>query len=151
MVMYMSNSDNVSVERLTNASVSAVDDLVVLGRELHQDERSTTLSELEAIVHDKNIILMVVRDTDRIIGMATLYVIQKIGRRNGLLEDVIVSAQYRGQGLGERLMRVIIDMAKENSVGSITLTSRSIRVAAHKLYEKLGFKKRETDVFKLVL
>ena len=139
----------IEIVQLKDATQKAVDELVVLGRELHSDERTMTLAALEELVHDDTAILMVVKDDDRIIGMATLYSILKIGKHNSLVEDVIVDSRYRGQGLGEKLVRTLIDAGKARGITSVTLTSRPERVAAHKLYEKIGFVMKETDVFKL--
>ncbi len=141
----------IEIDRLTEATQSAADDLSALASELHGDERRMPADALAHMLEDTDTILIVARDGERIIGMATLYVIQKIARRNGILEDVVVSEVYRGQGIGERLVRGIIDVAPDVGVQSITLSSRPVRIAAHKLYEKLGFKKRETDVFRLAL
>jgi ribosomal protein S18 acetylase RimI-like enzyme len=141
----------IQVGQLKKATPNAVEELIALGRDLHSDERTMSLADLEEILRDDSAICMVVQDDGRIIGMATLYIIPKIGSKNGLLEDVIVSSEYRGQGLGEKLVRSLLEVAKTRHVKSISLTSRPVRVAAHKLYEKLGFKKKETDVFKLFL
>jgi ribosomal protein S18 acetylase RimI-like enzyme len=141
----------IKIEQLKMATPVAVEELIVLGRELHSDERKMSREELEEILRDDSAILMTVQDDGHIIGMASLYVIPKIGSRNALLEDVIVSTKYRGQGLGEKLVQALIDIAKVRRVKSISLTSRPVRIAAHKLYEKLGFKIKETDVFKLSL
>jgi ribosomal protein S18 acetylase RimI-like enzyme len=141
----------ISVEPLKEATEAAAHELAQLGSMLHDDTRTMTVQQLQNIVADKNIVLMVVKDDGRVVGMGTLYLIPKIGKTNAYLEDVIVSDQYRGQGLGEKLTRAIIESAREREVGSISLTSSPSRVAAHKLYEKVGFKIKETNVFKLSL
>jgi ribosomal protein S18 acetylase RimI-like enzyme len=105
--------------------------------------------ELKDLILDADVDLFVARDDERIVGMGALYFIRKIGKCNAYIEDVIVDEAYRGQGLGEKLVRALIETAKQKGVRSITLTSRSERVAAHKLYEKLGFKTKETNVFQL--
>jgi phosphinothricin acetyltransferase len=110
-----------------------------------------TLAELDAMLRDDTTRVVVVRDAERIVGMATLYIIPKIGKKNGLLEDVIVSADYRGQGLGERLVRTVLEMAKSLGLVSITLTSNPVRVAAHRLYQKVGFVIKDSDVMRIML
>ena len=151
MVMQMGNADNIRIERLTESSDRAAQDLTVLGSQLHTEPCVYTTTELEALLAERNIIMMVARDGERIVGMATLYVIQKVGESISYIEDVVVSEEYRGQGIGERLMRALIGAAQDRDIHYIELTSRPSRIAAHKLYEKLGFKKYETDVFKLEL
>lgn len=139
------------IERLTEATAAAASELAALGSKLHEDLRSLSEKELSSITADPNIILMVVKDGERVIGMATLYVLPKVGKKNGLIEDVIVDESYRGQGLGEKLVRALLEEGKKANVRSVSLTSRSHRVAAHKLYTKLGFTIQETNVFKLSL
>jgi len=139
------------ITQLKTATQSALDELLALGRELHADNRTMNLSSLEELLADESAIMMVVKDGERIVGMATLYIIPKIGKKNGLLEDVIISAEYRGQGLGERLVREVLTIAKAQGLASITLTSNPVRVAAHKLYEKVGFVKKDSEVLRISL
>lgn len=141
----------ITISQLTEATPTSVEELEVLGRALHEDERTFSAEQLDEILHNNTAIMMVAKDGEKIIGMATLYVIPKVGSRNGLLEDVVVDAAYRGQGLGEKLVSSVIETGRERKLKSIFLTSRAVRVAAHKLYEKLGFEIKETDVFKLSL
>ena len=141
----------ITIERLVEATPRAVEELIALGRDLHSDDRTMSIADLEEILRDDSAICMVVLDNGRIKGMATLYIIPKFGSKNRLLEDVIVSSEYRGQGLGEKLVKSLIEEAKARRVRSISLTSRPVRVASHKLYQKLGFEKKETEVFKLFL
>jgi ribosomal protein S18 acetylase RimI-like enzyme len=141
----------IEIFELKQATQQIVDELVTLGRALHEDERTMTLQELEDLIADQTAVVIVAQDGGYIIGMATLYFFQKIGSRTSLLEDVIVDSRYRGQGLGEKLVQAIIEVARSRKVKTISLTSRPVRVAAHKLYEKLGFKIKETTVFKITL
>lgn len=139
------------IKKLTRVTKSAVKDINNVIRQLHEDSRKGTISDVRAIVNDKNHALVVVQDGKKIVGVATLYVLQKIGKRTGYVEDVVVDSGYRGQGLGEKLMRKVISTAKSKKVKTLYLTSRSLHVAAHHLYRKVGFKVKETNVFKLDL
>jgi ribosomal protein S18 acetylase RimI-like enzyme len=139
------------IEELKKADPQALDELTALAHALHCDARTPEAADLQAMAHDTNTILMVVREDGRIIGMATLYIIQKLGRRTASMEDVIVEEGHRGQGLGTRLVSALIEEGKKRGIGSISLTSRAERVAARKLYESLGFAQRETGVFKLTI
>jgi ribosomal protein S18 acetylase RimI-like enzyme len=81
--------------------------------------------------------------------MATLYLFTKFGKRSGQVEDVVVDSDFRGQHLGEEIMQRIIEVARDNKVATLHLTSRPVRVAANKLYQKMGFEKKETNVYRL--
>jgi ribosomal protein S18 acetylase RimI-like enzyme len=143
----------VTISVLHEASNEAVRDINLLLKQLRSDknEPDATLSELQEIVGDKNVVFVVVKDGERIVGMATLYMITKFGKRGGFIEDVVVDEVYRGQGLGEKVTQALIDAATAEKLGSIYLTSRPERVAANKLYQKLGFKQKETNVYKMTL
>lgn len=64
------------------------------------------------------------------------------------IDYVCVDPNYRGKNIGKAMMDYVIEFAKENGGSRIELTSNPTRVAAHKLYEKCGFIKRDTDVFR---
>jgi len=59
----------------------------------------------------------------------------------GLLEDVFVEEEFRGQGIGKSLVKAVIEKAKEAGCYKLIATSRFERENVHKLYESLGFKK----------
>ena len=90
--------------------------------------------------------LFVVRDgQDRIQAMATLCVAPTLHGTIGFIEDVVVDESLRGQHVGEGLMRRLIRLAKNSEVSRIELTSKPKRVAANRLYQKLGFQLRPND------
>ena len=139
--------------QLKEASQSTLDDINGLLLQLRGDTtgKRGTLAELREIVNDKGIIIIVAKDGKRIIGIGFLYIIVHVGRRTGHVEDVVMDADYRGKGLGESVMRQLIASARENDLETIYLTSKPARVAANKLYRKLGFAVKETNVYKLGL
>jgi GNAT superfamily N-acetyltransferase len=61
------------------------------------------------------------------------------GMRRALVEAVPVHAGLRGEGIGERLMQVAMDRARERGCGIIQLTSNLRRADAHRFYARLGF------------
>ena len=65
-----------------------------------------------------------------------------------LVDYVCVDSNYRGHGIGKKMMDYAYMYAKENGAIYLQLTSSRFRVAAHKLYEKCNFMKRESDIFR---
>ena len=63
------------------------------------------------------------------------------------IEDLVVDESARGQGIGEALTREALRLAKEFGANGIMLTSNPKRVAANKLYQKMGFKRWETNLY----
>ncbi len=138
-----------TIGKLTQVSKEVLGDLNRLLTQLRGTGPHGSLSELRDIVGDKKIVMVVAKDEKRIVGVGTLYIMQKIGKRSAHIEDVIVDGEYRGQGLGKKITQALIAAAKAKKVKSLYLTSRPARVAANKLYQKVGFKQHETNVYRM--
>ncbi|HEY4520841.1 MAG TPA: GNAT family N-acetyltransferase [Candidatus Paceibacterota bacterium] len=143
----------ISIERIFEASEGMIEDINRLLPQLRAspEEHNGSLAELQTIVGDKNAALIVARDEKKIVGMATLYMIAKFSKRTGTVEDVVVDSAYRGRGLASQILKKLIDIAKEEGVKTLSLTSRPAREAANKLYQKLGFERKETNVYRMKL
>lgn len=105
-----------------------------------------------ALVADPGAICLVIEENDDLIGFGSL-IIHKVPTKGEVarLEDIIISENHQGKGLGVMLVSELIEIARQKKVSKINLTSNPMRTAAHKLYEKLGFSKYDTDTFYLVL
>ena len=86
---------------------------------------------------------------EHIIGCASLCVFDSPTGRKASIEDVVVASSYRGQHIGKELMQHVIEYAKTLAPINLQLTSRPERVAANKLYQSLGFQKRETNAYRM--
>lgn len=92
------------------------------------------------------------RAPGRIVGCANLCVYSSPTGRKASVEDVVVASACRGQHLGKRLIEHIIGFARrELAPVDLGLTSRPSRVAANNLYRSMGFKPKETNVYKMPL
>lgn len=109
------------------------------------------LARWRKIIAQKDVRLFVVREEGKTIGMAMLRWHELTGGRVGTIEDVVVDEKHRGMGYGTALMETMTAFAKKQGIAYIELTSRPERVAANKLYEGMGWKKRETNVYRLTL
>lgn len=65
-----------------------------------------------------------------------------------IVDNVCVLSSCRGKGIGKKMLDFVDDMAKKENISYITLTSSYKRIAAHKLYQKCGYLKRESNIFK---
>lgn len=90
-------------------------------------------------------------DEGRIVGVATLAVFRIPTGLRAWIEDVITDEAARGQGIGEALTRAMVDRARELRCTTVDLTSRPSREAANRLYERVGFERRETNVYRFTL
>jgi len=109
-------------------------------------------AELEAIAASDASILLVARDrSDRIVGTLTLAVFRVPTGLLSWIEDVVVEETARGSGAGEALVRAALDRARAAGAKSVDLTSRPSREAANRLYQRIGFETRSTNVYRYSL
>lgn len=107
--------------------------------------------DLQAIVDSNHTILFMAEEHNELLGTLTL-VLNKIPTGNKVwIEDVVVDSSARGKGVGEALIQFAVAYVKDQNITSINLTSSPDRVAANKLYQKLGFIKRQTNVYRLTI
>ena len=64
------------------------------------------------------------------------------------LSYVCVDSNYQNIGIATKMLEFIFNMAKDNNINYIELTSRSSREVANHLYLKTGFVIRDTNVFR---
>lgn len=107
--------------------------------------------QLRAIIESEVSHLLIARENDRIFGMLTLVVYKIPSGVKAWIEDVVVSGNSRGKGVGTQLMQEAIELANSLGAKCLDLTSRPEREAANRLYQRLGFEKRETNVYRMYL
>jgi ribosomal protein S18 acetylase RimI-like enzyme len=90
-------------------------------------------------------------DAGRVVGVATLIVFRIPTALRAWIEDVITDEAARGQGIGEALTRAMLDRARELGCATVDLTSRPSREAANRLYQRVGFEQRDTNVYRFDL
>ena len=78
-------------------------------------------------------------------GTVTLLMLQTTVHNVGHIDEIVVESGHEGQGIGRQLMQKAIEIGHENDINRFDLTSRPDKLAAQALYEKTGFKKRETN------
>jgi ribosomal protein S18 acetylase RimI-like enzyme len=105
--------------------------------------------ELQTIVDSPATSLLVARDGGSIIGTLTLALIRIPTGVRAWIQDVVVDESARGRGIGEALTLRAVDLAREAGARSVDLTTRPTREDANRLYRRLGFEERETNVLRL--
>ena len=106
---------------------------------------------VEALVASPATIVFIARDGGQIVGSLTLVVFPIPTGLRAWIEDVVVDGSARGKGAGEALTTAAIEESRRRHVRSIDLTTRPTREAANRLYARLGFELRETNVYRLAL
>lgn len=111
-------------------------------------------ADLEEIVSSPRSVLFVARDASRdgeIVGCLTLVLFRVPSGLRAWIEDVVVDADYRNRGIGEALSQAAMQRAVQAGAKTVDLTSRSSREAANRLYRRLGFTLRETNLYRYTL
>lgn len=112
-----------------------------------------TADGLADVVRSSATRLLLARDADshELIGMLTVVVVPLITSMSCRIEDVVVDSAHRGRGIGKTLIELAALVAREENAAWVELTSRPARADAIRLYERLGFVRRETNVYRLAL
>lgn len=128
--------------------VAAFADLIP---QLSSSSPPPSAEELAAIVDSPDAVLFVARSDGRIVGSLTLAFYRIPTGLKAWIEDVVVDASARGQGVGEQLNRAALDEAARRGAKNVSLTSRPSREAANRLYQRLGFQPYETNLYRYAI
>jgi ribosomal protein S18 acetylase RimI-like enzyme len=139
---------DVQVEVIREASQELVD---AFGRLLPQLSSTAAPLDREAVARmvacEANTVL-VARAEGMIVGTLTLVLFPVPSGLRGRVEDVVVDTAARGRGIAALLITEALRIAREAGARTVDLTSRPDRVAANRLYERLGFQARESTVYR---
>jgi len=135
--------------------VTTVTDALVVAYEHLLPQLSTSApldrDSLAAIVASPTTVLLVAKDDEQILGMCTLATFRIPSGVRSWIEDVVVDNQARGRGIGGALVNEAVRLAALAGARSVDLTSRPEREAANRLYLRLGFERRETNVYRRIV
>ena len=109
-----------------------------------------TWDELNVLVRSECSTLLIARypdDHSGIAGILNLTIYRVPTGIRSIVEDVIVDEKMRRRGIAEALIRHAIELARQGGASTLALTSNPSREAANKLYQSVGFEKRETNSY----
>lgn len=106
---------------------------------------------LQAIVDTPSTILFMAREDGRLVGSLSLATFRVPTGIRAWIEDVVVDEHMRGRGIGEALTRAALAKAKEMGVHTVDLTSRPSRESANRLYQRVGFQLRQTNLYRFTI
>ena len=144
----------VSVEKVQASDQDFKAALAYLLPQLSSSAAVPTDQQLGAILNSNNISVFAAKlkvteaGGTKIVGMITVGYLNLITGKIALIEDVVVDDSARNRGVGKALVAAAISESLEYNVKHVELTSRPQRAAANRLYEKMGFTQRETNVWR---
>ena len=147
----MANVQIIEAVEVTPELVAAFERLIP---QLSSSNPAPTETELAAICESEARVLLIAVDReadDRVLGSLTLAWFRIPTGVRAWIEDVVVDEEARGHGVGELLNRAALDRARELGAKTVDLTSRPSREAANRLYQRIGFVARDTNVYRYSL
>ncbi|MCE2808294.1 MAG: GNAT family N-acetyltransferase [Actinobacteria bacterium] len=147
----MANVQIIEAAEVTPELVAAFERLIP---QLSSSNPAPTETELAAICESEASVLLIAVDRDaddQILGSLTLAWFRIPTGVRAWIEDVVVDEAARGHGVGELLNRAALDRARELGAKTVDLTSRPSREAANRLYQRIGFVARDTNVYRYSL
>jgi len=139
---------HISIADQVNDELQAV--LKRLIPQLTTSNPAPTYGELSSFQADPSSHLILARWPDQegpVVGMLTLVVYRVPTGIRAVIEDVVVDRAHRGKGVGEALLKEGLQRAAKMGARAVSLTSNPRRVEANRLYRKMGFALRETNVY----
>jgi ribosomal protein S18 acetylase RimI-like enzyme len=117
--------------------------------QLSSSSAAPSRAELEEIVASPGTVLLLARDdAGAVLGSLTLVLFRIPTGPRAIIEDVVTDEAARHQGAGTALVNAALERARLRGVRTVDLTSRPSREGANRLYQELGFEKRETNVYR---
>lgn len=142
---------SVTVEVCTTVTDEVVVAMAALIPQLSASNPPPNRERLDDIVRHQATTLFLARVDGRIVGSLTLAVFPIPTGIRAWIEDVVVDESVRGHGVGEALNRYALEQARVQGAITVELTSRPSREAANRLYQRLGFVSRDTNVYRFSL
>jgi len=141
---------DIKIEQLTTFSSEDAEAIRQLAAKIGPNFKPLSDLDFQEMLASPTTHLFVARPPKgQIVGMVTLILYRIPYVKKAYIDDLVVDEAYRGQGIASELMKTVVVLAKDLGASHIDFTARPRR-EANKLYEKLGFKKRDTNVYRLI-
>jgi ribosomal protein S18 acetylase RimI-like enzyme len=138
----------IAVEVLDEVTDEAVEAFGRLLPQLSSSAVPPDAAALGTMVRSPAVTVLVARSDGQIVGSLTLAMFPIPTGLRAWIEDVVVDEAARGQGVGSLLTQEAMRLAREAGARSLDLTTRPSRQAAGRVYERAGFKQRETRLYR---
>ncbi len=142
---------SIEIVPATEVTPELVDAFARLIPQLSSSSAPPTAEELGAIVGSPDSVLFLALLDGTVVGSLTLAFYRIPTGLKAWIEDVVVDDAARGMGAGEALNLAAIDEARRRGAKNVSLTSRSSREAANRLYQRLGFVPYDTNLYRFTL
>jgi ribosomal protein S18 acetylase RimI-like enzyme len=150
----MTEGETLTIREAETADAALLDAASRLITQLSVSSPPPTIEQLRRIVEAPATALFVATNGGgdaHVVGMLTLATFMLPTGVRAWIEDVVVDDEARGAGVASALVGAALERAQEQGARTVDLTSRPDREAANRLYVRLGFERRETNVYRRTL
>ena len=105
-------------------------------------------SELDQLIKAPGTTLLIAREGRAIVGMLTLHTFRAATGIHAWIQDLVVDRPAKGRGVSELLTREAVLISVQQGARTAELTSRPSHLGAGRLYERIGFERRETHLYR---
>jgi GNAT superfamily N-acetyltransferase len=140
-----------TIEAATEATPELEQGLAALMPQLNPALAGPTREALIAVLADPATTLLVARQDMLIVATATVIVYTTPAWTKARIEDLVVDEGNRGHGVGKALVNACLNVARERGAGVVELQSARRREVANRLYPRLGFERRESNLYRMML
>lgn len=139
---------NIKIEEIVEVDDELLAAMKRLVPQLSNSNSPPDRAALEEIVASDSSILLAAFIDREIVGSLTLVVFSIPTGKRAWIEDVVVDEKCRNKGIGEALNQDAIKIARQLGAKTVDLTSRPSRESANRLYKRLGFLQRDTNIYR---
>jgi ribosomal protein S18 acetylase RimI-like enzyme len=139
---------SVTIEIADEATTELVEAFAHLIPQLSKSSPPPTQEQVAEMVQAPASDVLVARLDGAIVGTLTLVTFRIPTGVRAWIEDVVVDDSARGHGVGDQLNRFALQVARDKGAKTVDLTSRPSREAANRLYQRIGFQPRDTNVYR---
>lgn len=145
----MEDSTTIRIRELHEFSSQMLEAIQTLAQQIGKNYKQLTAEDFQDMLSSPNTTILIAESIEgQLIGMVTLVIYRIPYVRKAYLEDLVVDEASRGQGIGKMLIQHVMELAQKKGAAYLDFTSRPRREEENKFYEKLGFQKRETNVYR---
>ncbi|GAC1537477.1 MAG: hypothetical protein NVS3B12_21510 [Acidimicrobiales bacterium] len=140
-----------AIDVVADPSADVVEAFAQLIPQLSSSNSPPGPDEIAEMIAGPGTTVFVARLGTQIVGTLTLVVFRIPTGLRAWIEDVVVDDAARGVGAGAALTQAAIDLATELGAKTVDLTSRPSREAANRLYQRLGFEQRTSNLYRFTI
>lgn len=142
---------DISIKEVSSCDDPLVPFLLKLLPQLSSSALVPSDEQVRVLLTQESTTVLAATDGRNVFGTTTLVTYVTLTGVRCRVEDVVVSSEARGRGLGRQMTAKAVEHARSAGARTIDLTSRPTRKAANSMYQSMGFELRDSNTYRLAL